>query len=150
MSFRHTFIPLRDKLLRLTEPAKFDVRPNKLIIRTRTWKGGRVGADGGYTDRDLVIPQRYRIEHVSAREVASSGGRYEMGDMKVCGVSPAYAGGGFTPGQLKPGGSRGVEVIYVIVGPSAGEYQLVQLHTEGTFSYDLVIRLTRRTPGGTS
>lgn len=146
MSLRKTFLPIRDRLLKLTDPQHFDVRPNKLTIRTRTWAGGRVGADGGYTDSDLVIPQRYRVEHVSAHEVASSGGRYELGDLKVVGISPKYAGGGFTPAQLLPPGAQGRQIIYRIDGPSAGDYQAVAFHNEEPFSYVLVLRKTRATP----
>ena len=201
MSLRTTFVAVRDRLLVLTDPTHFDIRPHKLTIRTRAWVGGAVGneattyvavagdtwasvatafyrnaalgtdlrvANGvpakqlvaagttyqlpAYLDRDLAIPPRYEVAHVSTREIAGSGGRYEDGDMKVRGISPAYydAGGaqvgGFTPEQLKPEGAAGTEIVYVVTGPEGGEFQVVQTHFEDPFSYDLVIRNTRRTP----
>jgi len=105
-----------------------------------------------YFDQDLVLAQRYEFEHVTEREVAGSGGRYQMGDLKVLNASPEYFDeqgkqvGGYTPAQLKPAGAPGKEIIYVVTGPDAGDYQLRALHTEDAFQYLLVIGHTRRTP----
>lgn len=164
MSLRTDILPIADELRGLAGPSELDVRPSQLTIRKRTWSGGRIGLGAtqdpvthlpaAYTDDDAVVPQIYRIRHVSAREVASSGGRYEAEDIKVGPITPAYGfqstAGGWSPSALKPDGTDAMEVIYVIGGADEnamhGDYTLIQLHTEQPFSFYTILRRRRTTP----
>jgi hypothetical protein len=155
MSLRTEILPVADELRALSGPQAFDIRTSQLTVRTRSWSGGRPGL-GTNTDVDLVIDQIYKIQHVSASEIASSGGRYEAEDIKVGPVTPAWFDaqgnqlGGHTPAQLKPNGDDATEIVYVLTSTmyiaTEGEYTLVQLHTERPFGFLLVIRRRRTTP----
>lgn len=149
--FSEAMKQVADNLRALQGPNAFDVVPNQLTIRTRTWAGGMPGADGGFTDADLVIPANYRIAQVSMREVSSSGGRYREGDLKIGPITPAWTvgsqSGGYTIAQLRPEPtSDGVEILYVITGTEVGDYQLVEGQFDDRFSYFLVIRRRYTTP----
>lgn len=149
------FKELADQLRTISGPSSMDIRQSRLIVRTRTWAGGFRGSDGGFSDSDLTLPQIYHFRPLKASEIASSGGRYEMGDMKVGPITPSYPGtspfpaGGFTEAQLKPRPTaNGVEIIYVLDGAGfhAGEYNLVEMQSSKSYSFFLVLRRTRKTP----
>ena len=156
MSLRTNLLRLQDKLLALTDPQHFDVTPTKLTIIKRTWMGDEVGADGGYIDTIYCdVAQRYELHHVSEREIAGSGGRYEAGTLKMGPISPPYYSktdptvqlGGYTSEQLKPrNASEGVEYIYRLTGQVQGDFELVNLHTEEPFEVTLYLSHTRTTP----
>lgn len=118
-----------------------------MIVRTRTWSGGRVDS-GTSTDVDLALGAYYPIRYIAAHEVNSSAGQYEMGDVLVNHITPSNgAGVGYTPEQLKPQVlTNGVEIIYVIVGEHAGDYALVDLRTYRPFTYQMVLRRRVSTP----
>ncbi len=143
MSFRTALLPVVEECRAIA--GTLDIRTSQLTIRTRTWSGGRAGS-GFSVDADLALPKRYKISHLSAREVASSGGRYEMEDVRVGPITPAQGVTGYTIDQLKPEGAAGVEILYVLTGAVEGEYSLVHVHTERPFRYELVLRRRRRTP----
>ncbi|HEU4728390.1 MAG TPA: hypothetical protein VFT22_10885 [Kofleriaceae bacterium] len=147
MSFRTGILPAIDAIRAIAGPAGLDVEVTRLTIRTRVWSGGRNGA-GTPVDTDLVLPQIYDVAHVTEQQIASSGGRYEMGDIHVGPITPAFTGGGFTPAQLKPNGADGTEIIYLLSGAAGinGEYACIALHTEEAFEYHLYLRRTRKTP----
>ena len=124
----------------------FDIQTVKLDIVERYWAGDRKG-DGPLLETVIAdVPQRYKIRHVSAREVASSGGRFEMEDLNVGPVTPAYSGGGFSPSQLKPAISKGHEIVFKLSGTVTGDYELIAVHTEKAFSYFMILRRKRTTP----
>ncbi len=145
MSLRTSLLPVVEACRAIAGSTGLDIRTSQLTIRTRTWSGGRAGS-GISTDSDLALPQRYKVSHLTAREVASSGGRYEMEDVRVGPITPAGGGVGYTVDQLKPAGADGVEILYVLSGAVAGEYAIVHLHTERPFRYEIVLRRRRRTP----
>jgi hypothetical protein len=146
-------LPVFDRLRALTGPSRFDIRPTSLSIITRRWTSGVVGAEpddpskAPYTDARLDLPATYRVRQVTTREIASSGGRYEAGDVKVGPLTPAYVAangsqGGVSEAQLKPDGDAGTEIIYELSGAHAGEYALIALVSSAPFGWWLV--LTRR------
>ena len=139
MSLRTRFLGIADRLLDLTGPSRFDIRTNQLTVRQRTWTGG-VGV-GSYVDSDLVLPQKYAVRVLSQREIASSGGRYRQGDIIVGPITPSDGeGAGFTPEQLRPVPESGeVEILYVITGPLAGRFHLVDSHFDQPFGYFLTL-----------
>lgn len=145
MSLRTDILPVVDELRGLAGPSNFDVRTTRLTIRTRVWSGGRRGS-GVSQDTDLVLPQIYKVVLLTTKEIAGSGGRYEMGDVRIGPITPASTSGGFTSEQLKPSGAQGTEIIYVLTGAVTGEYALVSLNTDKPFGYYLVIRKMRTTP----
>jgi hypothetical protein len=100
----------------------------------------------------LVLPVIYRVRQVTTREVTSSGGRYEMGDVRVGPITPEFirddgSTGGFTERQLKPEATDdATEIIYVLSGAHAGEYALVALESTRAFSWFVVLRRRVTTP----
>jgi hypothetical protein len=154
MSLRTRMLPVFDRLRALTGPSRFDIRPTSLTIVTRTWASGTVGVEQpdpttpSYADSRLELPAVYKARQVTTREIASSGGRYETGDVKVGPITPAYTAadgrtGGVSEAQLKPDGGTGVEIIYELVGAHAGEYSLLGLVSTAPFGWWVV--LGRRT-----
>jgi len=144
MSFRTNLLKVADAGRALAGPGGLDQRTNQVTVRTRTWSGDFVGL-GTPTDSDLILPAIYPVKQVSTREVSSSGGLYEMGDIIVNHITPSDGESvGFTPMQLKPSvTSSSVEIIYIVTGSHAGEYSLQELRTYRPYSYTMVLR--RRT-----
>lgn len=158
MSLRTRILPVFDRLRGLAGPGRFDVRPTKLAIVTRTWAGGYREADPPtsttprYVDVVLELPQIYRVRQLRTREIAASGGRYEMGDVAVGPITPKYirrdgSMGGFSETELKPDvRDNGVEIIYMLTGAHEGDYELVELRSYDPFGYELVLRRRETTP----
>lgn len=136
-----------DKARSIAGPAGLDIRTNRLTIRTRTWSGSVLG-EGTATDSDLVLAAHYPIRYISAEEVSSSGGQYEIGDLSVNHITPSNgAGVGYTPTQLKPHVTDdNVELIYLVTGEHGGEYVVKTLETYRPFSYRLVLSRSMTTP----
>jgi hypothetical protein len=130
----------------------FGLRPNSVSVVTRTWASGRVGK-GTFDDGvPLVLTPTPMVREVSTREVASSGGRFETGDLRVGPITPAYPGpppGGYTTAQVAPEvtpDQKGVEVIYLVTGSDAGEYSRISLNSDFALHYTLTLRRSNRTP----
>ncbi len=136
MSFRTALLPAVAAARAIA--GALDVRTSQLTIRTRTWSGAMLD-DGTATDSDLVLPAHYPIRNVSAEEVSSSGGRYEVGDISVNNITPI---GGLNPRVT----ADNVEILYILSGPHPGEYALVECRDFRAFSYSLVLRRHRSTP----
>ncbi len=145
MSLRTEILPVFDRLRALTGPKGLDIRVAQLTVRKRVWSGGRRGA-GTPMDTDTVLPKIYKLRHVSAHEVSSSGGRFEAETVCVGPITPAYPGGGYSKEVLAPDGYDGIEIIYVISGSVSGDYKLAQIHTEKPFGYFLFLNRLRTTP----
>jgi hypothetical protein len=161
---RDRFLALADRLRSKAGPATlagtpgFDVRTNAVTIRARTWTSGKIQvpwpatAGTDYADVDLVLTPRPKVRRISSSLVASSGGRYEQNDMIVGPITPAYPGppaGGYTLTQLDPlvpPGTKNVEKLWLISGPDAGVYRLVDMRNDRAFRYEAVIRKLRDTP----
>lgn len=97
---------------------------------------------GTYTDSDLVLPARYKIKPITAGQVYSSGGQYEIGDILVDHLTPSNgAGTGYTVEQLAPTVTTdNVEIIYVITGEHPGEYARVEMRSYRPFTYQMILR----------
>src|SRR6266487_3736295 len=131
-SFRKTFCDVADTLRGLSGPSVFDIRPTQLTIRTRTYLGGRRGGQSAYMDTDFVLPSQYKVQQVKTNEISSSGGKYEMGDIKVGPITPRGVSKGFTIEELQPKpSSDGVDLIYILSGSDghAGEYSRIELQS---------------------
>ena len=152
MSLRTNFLRLADRLRALTGPAHLDQRPHQLSIITREWSGGYKDA-GAAVDSVLALPPHFLVRQVSTRELASSGGRYELGDVAVDNITPEYVdprdglAKGFNPNVLDPVVTRnGVEIVYRLAGPHAGDYQLIELQSWRPYSYRVVLRRRSDSP----
>ncbi len=147
LSFRLNLLAMVDAARSIAGPLGLDIRTNWLTIRTRTWSGSVLG-DGTPTDSDLVLPKHYPIRYITAAEVLSSGGQYEIGDIAVNHITPSNgAGVGYTPTQLKPLVTEdNVELIYLVTGEHGGEYVVKTLETFRPFSYRLVLSRSTVTP----
>lgn len=146
MSFRTIFCDVADILRGLTGPDIFDIRTAQLTIRTRTYIGGRRSSEGAFTDSDIVLPQIYKIRPLKTEEIASSGGKYEIGDLIVGPITPKGDNLGWDQSQLQPKPSvDGIDIIYVITDttPNAthsGEYSRVEFRSWRPFSVFLILR----------
>lgn len=141
-TLRTDMLALKDDLIGLRLPSQLDQAVHQLTIRTRTWAGGAQDV-GPFTDADLVLPKKYRMRQLTTREVETSGGRLEMGDIIFEGLvpnDPANGSIGFTPAQLQPHIVQGQEVIYIVTGPHNGLYALIELRTSKTYAYAVVLR----------
>ena len=157
MSLRTRILPVFDRLRALAGPARFDLRPSRLQIVTRTWTGGRREADPpagsvAYVDAVLELAPIYKMRQLTTHEIAGSGARYEAGDIIVGPITPAWikAGGtrgGYSEADLAPSAPRaGVEIFYRIVGAHEGEYERIELRSFQPFAYELVLRRRESTP----
>lgn len=147
MSIRLAMLAAVEAARKLSGPTFADIRVNQLTVRTRTWSGTRLGL-GTSTDSDLVLPPHYPIRYLTAQEVFSSAGSYEVGDILVDHVTPSDGNGtGYTPEQLRPTiTENNVEVIYLLTGTHAGEYRCMDLRTYRAFTTQLVLRRRGTTP----
>jgi len=141
MSIRTSLIKLVDRYRALTGPDHFDLRTNQLTIRTRRWSGGQVEL-GDPIDSDLVLPAIYPVRYLTAHELRTAAGRYELVDILVDHITPSDGNGtGYTQEQLYPTVTdNGTEIIYILTGTHAGEYRCMDIRTYRPFTYQLVIR----------
>lgn len=138
---------LADRVRAIPARAALDECPTTVTIRVRTFAGGRAGTEGTKTDSTTTITPTPRVQHITEREIANSAGRYRAGDVRVGPLTPSYGAGGYTEAQLAPPvGQNGVQVIYILAGNVNGEYERIELHTEASHSWWLVLRRRRSTP----
>jgi hypothetical protein len=150
-------LPVFDRLRAKTGPSGFDIRPTSLAIVTRRWTSGVVGVTpddatlAAYVDTRRQLPAVYKVRQLTTREIASSGGRYEAGDVRLGPITPAYTNvngsqGGVSESQLKPDGDDATEILYELGGAHAGEYALIALVSTAPFSWWLVLGRRQSTP----
>lgn len=133
-------------------------RPNALTVVVR--EESQVDPDTsalvpGTTISSLDITPRPRVRTMGMREVNESGGRYQMGDLRVDKVTPEYPGpppGGYSLEQIAPdledfgGLAGGQECIYVVTGALAGEYVRVDFGRDRSLGWSLTLRRSEKTP----
>lgn len=131
-TLREDLVPVVDAGRQLVDTLGFRLRP--VIVRTRTWSGGRVGS-GTATNADVTLTPRPKVAEPPARVLSESGGRWEAGDLQVTRVSATY-----DEADLAPAVTAGVEVVYLVDGR---EYAIVGAPARRSFGWDLQLR--RRT-----
>jgi hypothetical protein len=157
VSLRKRILPVFDRLRALAGPARFDLRPSRVAVVTRTWTGGRREADPPpgspvYIDAVLELAPIYKVRQLATREIAGSGARYEVGDVAVGPITPAFTKrdgtrGGYSEADLAPSSPRaGVEIFYRVLGAHEGEYERVELRSFRPFAFELVLRRRETTP----
>jgi hypothetical protein len=170
VSFRTAVLPALDVIDSIAGPSILDIRPTTINVVTRIWHQGIKGKGGpqGFTDTGgqlgtppLALPPYVRIRHMSMREVAQSGGRYEVGDVKVGPIRPPFTkfdgtAGGFTEAQLNPTvPNNGTEIIYRLTPKDPmlqtttgifGDYQLREFKRDMSMRFMLVLVRRATTP----
>lgn len=147
MTLRINLLKRVDQIRGIAGVTGVDIRTSQVTVRTTTWSGGRRGL-GTATNSDLVLPQRYKVRQLTQKEIASSGARYEEGDIEIGPITPSDGlGHGFTIAQLAPEEtSDGIEIVYVLTGAIIGEYARVNLNSDRPFRYELILTRRRTTP----
>lgn len=138
-----------EDVLQVTRPylASLGFRTNTVSMVTRAWtaKPGSQGAT--YTESTpLEIYPIPRVRAMSEEDVASSGGKYQSGDLRVDRLSCKHASGGYDPEDLRPIVGQHTEIVYLVTGPNEGEFELIDLETTHNFEFVLTLRRRRTTP----
>lgn len=121
--------------------ADLGFRQRTVILRTRTWNGGRVGA-GSSSDVDVEILPRPKVAEPPARLVFDAPGQYESGDLIVSKISATLA-----EQDINPAAVAGVEVIWLVtdaVNGRAREYKLVGAPKNLAFGFTVQLRRRNR------
>lgn len=132
MTLRDDLQPTVDNARALV--AGFGLRPRTVIVRSRVWSGGKLGA-GAAADTDLTISPAPKVREPPARWISDAPGRYEAGDIVVEKVSRTYAESLLT-NPVTPGH----ELLFVVDGR---EYRLIDAPTLLSWGWSLHLR--RRT-----
>lgn len=150
---------IADALRMLSGPSVFDMRPTSVEIVQKTWSGGRRGNGRSTEIVVLALPNYTKVRQVTSREIASSGGRYEEGDLVIGPITPAYPSlphgytEGYTETQLVPRvAGQGQEIIYRMAQQSGatgivGDMYLVEFKRDRVMRFELVVGRLRTTPG---
>jgi hypothetical protein len=142
VSFRTDLLATVEGVRALRGPAGLDIQTVTVTIVRRTWSGGRRGAGTATVAVLTALPAHTKVREISQKLVASTGGRFELGDLRVGPITPSFTGGGFTPAELAPVGTQGQEIVYVLAGAITGDYTAVDVDTAKAFSYFLTLRRT--------
>lgn len=139
MSNRDRFLALADRLRSIAGPTTlagtpgFDVRQNRVIVRRRTWSSGKIQT-GTATVADLEILPRPHVTGAAGDPVLTVGP-----------ITPAYPvppAGGYTPAQLNPADSPGLEWTYVVIGPDGVERAYKSMRFTNTKPLRYMLELT--------
>jgi hypothetical protein len=145
------FLSMVDAIRKIPGPTIFNIRNSTLSILQRVWFGGQPGAEGGFRDTTTIEPVAYKIVPITTQQVMGSGGQYEVGDIKVGAITPAYNNkgiiGGLSEAALHPVTNLdNTETVYKISGNHDGEYQFVAVESWKRMSFWLVLRRRVTTP----
>jgi len=144
MSVRHSLLPVVD-LGRRIYGKVLGMVTSQLTIRTRTYSEGIRSPEALYTDVDVVLGEYYEIREATTREVESSGGKFEVGDIIVGPITPSDGDAvGYTEEQLAPKPTvPAVDILYLVTGAHAGTYRRKALKSTDPFEYFLVLGRVR-------
>ena len=102
-TLRDDVLPIVDLGRQIIDDLGF--RQFRFEILTRTWSSGKIGSG---TPSDS-----YRTIAPNPKAVEQEGGK----KLLVGPLTPAYAGGGYTPTELRVGDTAGVQVRWKVTGP---------------------------------
>lgn len=108
--------------------------PYTATVRMRRWSGGQVKL-GSPEITDLTLSPNPQVEE-------RNGDR----ELRLYGIVPSHAGGGYTPAQLNPTASGDSESYWVIVGPDnvARNYKLHAIDTSDPVEYVVILTALNR------
>lgn len=138
-----------------------DLAPSDIHVVTRKWSG-TVGTRP-FTDISTFALQgplparqdgpKLKVRHLSARFVAQSGGRYEMGDLMVGPIRPYFTNpltsvpGGFMVRELDPPNTDDATEVFWRVkqvnqagSGVTGDYRVIHIDETDALFYKVVIR----------
>lgn len=164
MSFRTVVLPALDTIDSIAGPNYLDIRTTTCQIIKRVWTSGIIGKGGptGFVDTVVVsLPNYIRIRHLTEREIANSGGRYELGSVVIGPVRPQWTAfdgttGGFSQSQLAPNGDQGTAIIHRLtpLDPAdiattgiAGDYRVKDIKRDRSMRFMLFANRQSTTPG---
>ncbi len=162
-NFKTNFLPKYDAI-RNGIVNKFGLRNYDLFIRQISWTGSRPGL-GDKSIVDTLIQTfnglRPKVELLSTKEVAASGGKYSDGDYKISSLVPQYTtidgSVGYLPSDIqlaiqKSSGTTIATEIYVnMKGPGMSSiegdwFTIVEFDFSKNFQYSFIIRKSAKTP----
>lgn len=143
----------RDALTAVVDQVRRSILPplrtTAVSVRTRTWSGAIVG-DGTSSDSDAALPSYVKVRELTQAEVASSGGKFEMGDIKIGPMTPPYTssgGGGVPLSVIDPDANApNVETLYVLSGRINGLYRRRNDTRSRPFRTEIIARRVHQTP----
>ncbi len=151
MSLRDDLLPVADQLRAI--PAGFGLRRFATTIRRRVWSGPQAG-DGVPTVQDLPIlpPPRVVALPSTDRQVIDilvTGSYATLELYKIGPITPKYAGGGYTPAQLKAkrnAETMNIEPFVMLVGDDGFARECVQvfLSDDRALRYSMIVQKTER------
>ena len=131
MQFRESILPGLEAADRVT--AILDLAPVQAAVVTRKWSRGQMkrGTPG---ETEVRLPEWITVKAMSVREIAQSGGRFEVGDLKLGPLRPKFGYGGFTLEELDPSVSDGYD-------DESAEYfyRVRQTHREGAAGAEWIL-----------
>jgi hypothetical protein len=150
MSLRSSLLPSLDKIRSI--PGKLGLREFSVSIEITTTTGE---TSFGEATSSLVssLPVQTldgyapRVQSLKQEQVALSGGLFQLQDLSISPITPAFADGGFNPADFNPENlSLNHKTVHIrINGPGIdnGIYKLIAVNTIKPFTYELIIRKVR-------
>jgi hypothetical protein len=112
----------------------FGLRKYRVFVRVRTYAGGEVRL-GAHADVDTEITPRPKVvEFVNSTE------------LRVSGITPDFAVGGYTLADLNPTALVDAEVLYVVRNAEGNDsiFELYDIDSSGVFGVELKLRALDR------
>lgn len=144
MSLRSELVSVVDAGRQLA--ADLGLRQRSVIVRTRTWSGGRPGS-GTTTDVDVTLTPPPKVAEPPSRLVGDTVGMYESGDLIVSRISRTVA-----ETALQEPTTAGQERIWLVANladadPTPRQYRLVAAPTLRNFGWEVTLRRMARRGG---
>ena len=134
MTLRTDLLPVFEDSRQLIED--LGLRQYRVWRRLGVWDGGEALL-GTLTETDVELTPRPKVTQP------------QYGWLKVTGITPSFATGGWTPGQLQPDVAEATEFYYVTLGPD-GVYDAHRFHgidLSKNFKYEMMLqRISRARP----
>lgn len=109
-TIREELIPIVDELRREVVDGIAGLRLDTVVVRRRSWPGGRKGI-GNPVDSDLVLDPKPKINPPKPNLRMAEPGKFEEGDLVASRISLEY-----TEAQLSAGLSGGQELFWLVSG----------------------------------
>lgn len=166
ISFPNDLIAICAYADEIVGPKYFDLQPTIVTIQTRVYQNGfRASTNGFAISNSLTLAPYIHVRHITLKEVADSGGRYQQDDVMVGPIRPKYqdpAGetGGYLQSQLDPARvvaqnaqtNQGTDIVYVLTPENnqtagiSGEYTLKRFNQDDPLAYFMVLSRRKTTP----